>query len=890
MALWGVPRTPVDSLRRPRLSEPLESVTAAVTLLAPAGLGKTVALAEWARDTAATGLWVRVRDRDVDGRAFVQHLADELIASGLSPADGPLRHLGEAVSAGTDPWELLRRALRDLGECVLVVDDVDRLTPPAVEGLIAQLHELPALRLRATARSRTALTEPGLAVTLDALVLGADELALTRDEAHSILGAQADEATLDEVLASGGSPLIARALAQPPASAPPAAAGAAAAATTAPARSRGRASDAFADLLARRIATEQWESRLVNFLARTSVADELTLELASTLSGENADEAERMLDRAEREGLGLRTGSPATGARFRYAPLMREAFERLLRAEHPREVRALELATARWEAGNGYFYRALVRAREQEDWVLATAIVREGWHVLLRNHGSQVRELFSHVSVLTLRKLPLVTMMLAIIYNARRSNRLRALEFFALASYGASRQASSASPPDRALLAGVQAAALRVSGRMPQALVAADRCYDTLRSMSAADHELLGPNEPSLWNQAGTTFLYNGRTELALDSFARSTAVSDTRGLTAGILALGMTAGVHAIAGDLPEAATTVDEASQRDWPEGWLDGYSGSFYQIARAFIALEAFDLDEADRRVRILDPHRETIEHWSLLAHLDTVIELLRGNAGEALHRLQSTVRAQHRRRNASAFSTERLRHTFVLAHLANEDAPAAARALGPAHSGSGRGSAVADPRLTVSRARIALARGLPDEALALLGPDTGSGGSSRSRAESLLLATAALAQAGDDEQTVRAARSALAFAADRRQQLALAFVPRPALTELAAVLRRTDAPDLAATVSAVLGRAFIEGAQSDIRLTPRELEVAQRLGSGAPLTEIAAQLSVSPNTVKSQLRSLYRKLEVGSRAEAVTRLTVLGITSATEWTSRPAPRDE
>ena len=879
MALWGVPRTPVDSLRRPRLNDELEGPAPVVTLHAPAGFGKTVALAQWARDTAADGLWLRVRDRDVDTRAFVQQLADELIASGLSPADGPLRHLGEAVSSGTDPWELLRRALRDLGECVLVVDDADRLTAPAIEGLIAQVHELPTLRLRATARSGSALTDPGIALTLDALVLGPEQLALTPDEARSILGAQADDGTLDEVLASGGSPLIARALAQAQAAVEP---------THAPARTRGRASDALADLLARRIATEQWESRFVNFLARTSVADELTLELATTLSGD--DDSERMLARAEREGLGLRTGSPATGARFRYAPLLREAFERVLHAEHPREVRALELPTARWEAEHGYVYRALTRAREQEDWALATAIVREGWHLLLRNHGSQVRELFAHVSVLTLRKLPLVTMMLAIIYNARRSNRLRALEFFALASYGANRQASSASPPDRALLAGVQAAALRVSGRMPQALVAADRCYDTLRSMSPADHEQLGPNEPSLWNQAGTTFFYNGRTERALDSFARSTAVGDARGLTAGILALGMTAGVHAIAGDLPEAAATVDEASLRDWPEGWLDGYSGSFYQIARAVLALEAFDLDEADRRVRILDPHRETIEHWSLLAHLDTVIELLRGNAGEALHRLQSTVRAQHRRRNASAFSTDRLRHTFVLAHLANEDAPAAARALGPSHSGSSRGSAVTDPRVTVSRARIALARGLPDEALALLGPDTGSGGSSRSRAESLLLATAALAQAGDDEQTVRAARSALAFAADRGQQLALAFVPRPALAELASVLRRAAAPDLASTVSAVLGRAFIEGAQSDIRLTPRELEVAQRLGSGAPLTEIAAQLSVSPNTVKSQLRSLYRKLEVGSRAEAVTRLTVLGITSATEWTSREAPGDE
>ena len=149
---------------------------------------------------------------------------------------------------------------------------------------------------------------------------------------------------------------------------------------------------------------------------------------------------------------------------------------------------------------------------------------------------------------------------------------------------------------------------------------------------------------------------------------------------------------------------------------------------------------------------------------------------------------------------------------------------------------------------------------------------------------MLATAALAQLGDDAQTLRAAASALAFTAERRQQLALAFVPRPALTELVAVLQRSGATEQAARVEQARERAFIAGELSGIRLTPRELAVAQRLSTGAALPDIAAALSVSPNTVKSQVRSLYRKLGVSSRSEAVSRLTVLGITSASEWAGR------
>lgn len=62
---------------------------------------------------------------------------------------------------------------------------------------------------------------------------------------------------------------------------------------------------------------------------------------------------------------------------------------------------------------------------------------------------------------------------------------------------------------------------------------------------------------------------------------------------------------------------------------------------------------------------------------------------------------------------------------------------------------------------------------------------------------------------------------------------------------------------------------------IRLTPREHDVLRLLARGLSREQIARQLFVSPNTVKSQLRSLYRKLGVSSRTAALVQAHGLGL---------------
>jgi DNA-binding CsgD family transcriptional regulator len=63
------------------------------------------------------------------------------------------------------------------------------------------------------------------------------------------------------------------------------------------------------------------------------------------------------------------------------------------------------------------------------------------------------------------------------------------------------------------------------------------------------------------------------------------------------------------------------------------------------------------------------------------------------------------------------------------------------------------------------------------------------------------------------------------------------------------------------------AGIDSPGSLSALTPRELEVLALLSGGASTKSIAAQLGISPSTVKRHLTNLYRKLAAANRVDAV-----------------------
>ena len=63
--------------------------------------------------------------------------------------------------------------------------------------------------------------------------------------------------------------------------------------------------------------------------------------------------------------------------------------------------------------------------------------------------------------------------------------------------------------------------------------------------------------------------------------------------------------------------------------------------------------------------------------------------------------------------------------------------------------------------------------------------------------------------------------------------------------------------------------------DKPLTRQELVILRRLDSGLPITQIAGALNISKNTIKTHLKSIYRKLAAESRQDAVTKARELSL---------------
>ena len=129
-------------------------------------------------------------------------------------------------------------------------------------------------------------------------------------------------------------------------------------------------------------------------------------------------------------------------------------------------------------------------------------------------------------------------------------------------------------------------------------------------------------------------------------------------------------------------------------------------------------------------------------------------------------------------------------------------------------------------------------------------------------------------GDDEAALNALESALALA--EPEAVRRPFIDAGAAVRdlLRAHLRRTNAHRwLAAELAAYLdGRQTTEGAApAELleALSDRESEVLRYLPTIMSNADIAAELFVSVNTVKTHVKSIYRKLGATRRQDAVRR---------------------
>lgn len=193
----SVPEISVRLVSRPRLLTTLDDGSRRrVTLIgAPAGYGKTLLLADWVRRRCPDATaWVSLDSDDNDDRRFWSAVLEALSCCPAVPADSPLHDLPVPARPSSDSRFLagVVTALDELSDPVrLVLDDVQELTAQGpLRGLTALLRYRPeGLRFTVACREDPPLSLARLRLAGELTELHADELRFTPVEAGTLLTA-----------------------------------------------------------------------------------------------------------------------------------------------------------------------------------------------------------------------------------------------------------------------------------------------------------------------------------------------------------------------------------------------------------------------------------------------------------------------------------------------------------------------------------------------------------------------------------------------------------------------------------------------------------------------------------------------------------------------------
>jgi LuxR family maltose regulon positive regulatory protein len=334
-----------------------------VTIVAPAGYGKTTLLAQWAARDSRPFAWVSLDDRDDDPIVLLRHFAAAVDA--LRPLDAAA--VDALVAPGPSIWDSvlprLGAALGAMGEGVVIVVDNAHLlrareSCEALMALADHLSENSALVL--AGRATPTLPIAGLRTGGRLFEIGVDDLAVTPREGQLLLQATGAEPSLSEatelVRHCEGWPvglyLAALALREDEARA-----------RTGDPVELGDRDRHLADYL-----REQYVSRLgpsaLRFLRRTSVLDRMCGALCDAVLRDKGSALE--LEKIERSNLFL---VPLDRQRvwYRYHHLFRDLLRRELAEHEPGLEPVLHRRAAAWYEARGDHESALEHAQAAGD-------------------------------------------------------------------------------------------------------------------------------------------------------------------------------------------------------------------------------------------------------------------------------------------------------------------------------------------------------------------------------------------------------------------------------------------------------------------------------------------------------------------------------------------
>lgn len=407
-----------------------------------------------------------------------------------------------------------------------------------------------------------------------------------------------------------------------------------------------------------------------------------------------------------------------------------------------------------------------------------------------------------------------------------------------------------------------QMVSFRINGDVTAAMVYARRLEDRLLETSAEGRDRIDGPLWFLHHQIGSTLLAAGETGHALLEFATARQLGEFSGQPyAARMALSRAALAHAVRGTLGDAERALAEAKELPSVTTMHASATSSSEVIAEALIAVErrSGDIDELLGRACPAD----TIElNWpfALLARCRAYLSRHRPEDALEAIRLASEGHPPQR----GSFAADIVASSTIEALIATGETAYAWQIVKD------------NPKVGVltqlATAHLALHDGRLDTAaqeLRVLSADQTLGPAHRAEA-TLLSGWLELARTGEIDAESARQISRISQRGDRRRLLEI--MPRQLVDRVRDALDAEAAVEFAAATSDL---AFGD-LQARPSLTSGELRILNALPAQRSTAIMASTFHVSPNTVKSQLRSIYRKLGCSTREEAIriaTRMRLL-----------------
>jgi LuxR family maltose regulon positive regulatory protein len=869
------PAVPEGFVRRPRLTEQLAAGAAhPITLIsAGAGYGKTLTVASWARsgDAPGTVAWLTVDESDNDLQTFWADVLGVLAIGGAIPPGSLLSEVSPAVGFGAREAKLVRTGLAGLpGVVTLVLDDFHRISDPQVLDSFGQLlnQQPPQLRMVLATRTDPPLRLHRLRINHEVTDIRAADLAFTMAEAAELFDATGmhlsdvqlrgmsdrtqgwaaglrlalmslDPADIDGGITrfTGSTPLVAEYLVE--------------------------------EVIDRLPAPDR------QFLLSISVADRVSAALANELTGRR--DGQLILERLTAQHA-LIVGLAGQYDWFSIHPLLRDLLQHRLAVEQPDAVAELHLRASRWFADQGETIPAIRHASQARAWDEVGRLTALALPQLLTPNAAALVAALAPAAARA-RVAPSTSTLLA-----SALNHFHRRDFESMCRDVDAAELMTEDTTDPGLAAEMVVAVLRVV----QARVyhparigrAAERLLDLVDRTPRRDFPAAEQFRVIAMNNIAIGQVWSGDLAEAEQTLCWVQARSQELGL--GLIELGTQAHLavlDVIHGRLPQVHGATIAALDAAKRKGWTSEPQALGLYAAAAMTYLEWDQLDAAQAQIDAgltVSNSGSDVACRLVLAIAAVGVATARNDPDAARVAAARLDRIRAGAGDVPPFLARWCTVAQADALLAAGEPAAAISLIGESPAPGGYPAAL--ERLTLAKARLALHQ--PDAALTLLDPVIQTAVPYRGPAVEADILTAVSA-----DLTARdtAAMTAIINAVDIAQAEGIIRPFRAAGPRMKTLLTRHQHIvarhlDFTAALTTGTGGDITSSASAPALvepLTEREKAVLRYLPTMFKAAEIASDLFITVNTVKSHQQSLYRKLGATSRREAVERAQALNL---------------